>query len=358
MSQATASIANMSRTLYRAAVNAIVQAIQSLNSGAAGPAETYPYMWWADTTSGWLKQRNAGDTAWIKRIPLGTGARLDVASAATLDLDSAAVTSDYIRITGATGITAVTLADGQKRIALAGGAFLLTHGASLILPGAANYTTTAGDLIEFIGEASSVVRVMIWKGDGSAVSGIPSQTGNSGKFLTTNGTVASWAASASGITLSASVATTSGTSIDFTGIPAGVKRISICFNGISTNGASVPIIQIGDSGGIEVSGYLGGCSTSSGAGTSNANYTSGFGLIGAATVSANVLHGDLILKLADASTNSWIASGINSGSNTAFTNMTAGSKSLSPGPIDRVRLTTTGGTDTFDAGTASISWEF
>ena len=74
MSQATASIANMSRTLFRAAVNAALQALQSTNSGATAPSETYPYMLWADTTSGWVKQRNAADSAWIKRWPIGTGA--------------------------------------------------------------------------------------------------------------------------------------------------------------------------------------------------------------------------------------------------------------------------------------------
>lgn len=65
MSQATAAIANISRTLFRQAVNAITQAIQSLNSGLTTPTETYAYMWWADTTTGLLKQRNAANTGWI-----------------------------------------------------------------------------------------------------------------------------------------------------------------------------------------------------------------------------------------------------------------------------------------------------
>ena len=174
MSQATASIANQSRTLFRAAVNAIAQAIQSLNGGASAPTETYANMWWADATSGWLKQRDSANSAWIKRLPLGTGAAVDVASAATLDLDANAASSHTLRVTGTTTTTAITLADGQHRMLRAAGAWPITNGASLIVPGG-SYTCAAGDLILAIGEASGVVRLMIWKANGQAVVGVPSQ---------------------------------------------------------------------------------------------------------------------------------------------------------------------------------------
>lgn len=170
MSQATASIANQSRTLFRAAVNAIAQAIQSLNGGASAPTETYANMWWADATSGWLKQRDSANSAWIKRLPLGTGAAVDVASAATLDLDANAASSHTLRVTGTTTTTAITLADGQHRMLRAAGAWPITNGASLIVPGG-SYTCAAGDLILAIGEPSGVVRLMIWKANGQAVVG-------------------------------------------------------------------------------------------------------------------------------------------------------------------------------------------
>ena len=80
----------------------------------------------------------------------------DIASAATVDLDAA--TGDYLLITGTTAITAITLADGQRRRVRFGGILTLTHGASLILPTAANIATAAGDVAEFQGEAGSVVR--------------------------------------------------------------------------------------------------------------------------------------------------------------------------------------------------------
>ena len=50
-----------------------------------------------------------------------------------------------------------------------------------------------------------------------------------------------------------------GTSVDFTSIPSWVKRITILFNGVSVDSGTVgyPIIQIGDSGGLETAGYTG-----------------------------------------------------------------------------------------------------
>lgn len=92
--------------------------------------------------------------------------REDVASAATLNLDS--VTSDYLRITGTTTVPAVTLAAGQRRVAVAGGAFQLTNSASLIVQGGSDYTTTAGDLLLFFGESGGVVRVFVIQSSAAA----------------------------------------------------------------------------------------------------------------------------------------------------------------------------------------------
>jgi hypothetical protein len=53
-------------------------ALRSCHSGSSAPAATTPYMLWADTTSGWLKIRNAGDTAWLKVAPLATDSVLQL----------------------------------------------------------------------------------------------------------------------------------------------------------------------------------------------------------------------------------------------------------------------------------------
>ena len=154
-----------------------------------------------------------------------------------------------------------------------------------------------------------------------------------------------------GITLSTEQASTSGTSIDFTGIPTGIKRITIMFFGCSTNGTSVPLIQIGDAGGIEATGYLGASSNLS----AGVNFTTGWGLVTthAATV---VWHGAMTLSLEDSSDDSWVASGTIGISSAALVYSNGGSKSLSS-TLDRVRITTVGGTDAFDAGVINISYE-
>lgn len=65
MSQDDLSVANGSGAAVRADINSQLQALGTLMSGASGPSTTYAYMWWADTTNGRLKQRNAANTAWV-----------------------------------------------------------------------------------------------------------------------------------------------------------------------------------------------------------------------------------------------------------------------------------------------------
>lgn len=148
--------------------------------------------------------------------------------------------------------------------------------------------------------------------------------------------------------------TASGTSIDFTGIPSWVKKITICFTGVSTNGTSHIWIQVGDSGGVETTGYLGAGVILGGGVVDQANYGGGFGF--PAANAANIVHGSVTLCLADSSNNTWVASGNLALSNTAYVLSVAGSKATSAA-LDRVRITTVSGADTFDAGTLSIIYE-
>lgn len=80
----------------------------------------------------------------------------DVASASTINLDTA--TGDCVTVTGTTTITAITLAEGKEATIRFNGTLTLTHGASLVLPGAANITTAAGDMAVFRGYSAGVVR--------------------------------------------------------------------------------------------------------------------------------------------------------------------------------------------------------
>lgn len=146
--------------------------------------------------------------------------------------------------------------------------------------------------------------------------------------------------------LGTSQASTSGTSIDFTSIPSWITQITISFVGVSTNGTSNYLLQLGDSGGVETSGYLGSTWSSSAAtgvlGTTGAALT-------ASVAAASVCHGSVSLTLVDASANTWSISGSLGFSNSASIQTIAYSKSLSA-TLDRFRITTAGGTDAFDAG--------
>lgn len=149
--------------------------------------------------------------------------------------------------------------------------------------------------------------------------------------------------------------TTSGTTVDFTGIPSGVRRITIMFAGFSTSGTSNIMIQLGDSGGFETSGYLGATTTVASATPSSATITSGLPVTNA-IAAASILHGSVTLSLMNSAAFTWVSSGVTALSNAATTHIAAGSKSLSA-ELTQVRITTVGGSDTFDAGSINISYE-
>lgn len=65
MAQHDYNIANQSGLAFRQDLNNALAAIVSQNSGASEPSTTYAYQWWADTTTGLLKLRNAANSAWI-----------------------------------------------------------------------------------------------------------------------------------------------------------------------------------------------------------------------------------------------------------------------------------------------------
>jgi hypothetical protein len=158
------------------------------------------------------------------------------------------------------------------------------------------------------------------------------------------------------ITSGTAVASTSGTSIDFTSIPSWVKRITVLFNGVSTNGTSVKQIQLGTASSFENASYVGGSAYGgSGAGSLGSVTTTGFGIV--SNVAAETLHGSFIFSLLDASTNLWAMQGaVVNNTGTFYFYTCAGTKALAS-TLTRVRITTVNGTDTFDAGSINILYE-
>lgn len=185
--------------------------------------------------------------------------------------------------------------------------------------------------------------------DGSVVADdLASTLDLSGKTITL-------AAGTNTISAGTAVASTSGTSIDFTSIPSWVKRITVMFNAVSTNGTSLLQIQIGDSGGVETSGYNSGAATQASATLYTANVTTGFVLSVSNDGASSSRHGSYILSKLDG--DNWVGQGnIHESASYTIGYHCAGSKTLSA-TLDRVRITTVNGTDTFDAGSINILYE-
>lgn len=187
-------------------------------------------------------------------------------------------------------------------------------------------------------------------GDGSTYAN--TAAGTSGQVLQSNGASApTWVTLSGGITLATPVASTSGTSVTFTGIPAGTKRITMMFKGVSTDGTGDKLIRIGDSGGLETSGYVSvGASIISGT-AANGNATSGFVIY--SNSASHAISGSVILSLYDAATFTWAVQGVLCAPGSS-TFMTGGIKSLS---AELTQISFTAPPDNFDAGEINISYE-
>lgn len=153
------------------------------------------------------------------------------------------------------------------------------------------------------------------------------------------------------ITLGTAQNSTSGTAIEFTGIPSWVKRLTVMLDSVSLSSTASLLIQLGDSGGFENTGYSSTACVHATAGThAGTTATNGFVIFGNAGTQVHRGIADIV-KI---SGNSWIFSynGSMDGTNTSNS---GGTKTLSD-TLDRVRVTTTS-TDTFDAGSINIMYE-
>ncbi len=295
--------------------------------------------------------------------------------AATLSIDSLTATS--ITKNGSVALSAGDIQAGKMMLVeYDGTAFQLVnnivYGGSITNGNIVSLTSPLGVANGGSGAATFAANsVLLGNNTATFQTVAPSTSGN---VLTSNGTTWTSAAPSTGlataigqvpfstdgstftptqkITQSTAVATTSGTSIDFTSIPSWVKRITMMFNAVSTTG-SAPIVQLG-AGSITTSGYVSGfidvnAPNLCGVGTSTIGINfSGRNLAAA----ANSYYGTLIITALGS--NIWTATGGSVSSGVGYTG--GGSVTLS-GTLDRVRLTTANGTDTFDAGSVNILYE-
>jgi hypothetical protein len=130
-----------------------------------------------------------------------------------------------------------------------------------------------------------------------------------------------------------------------------VKRVTVLLSSVSTNGTAQLTIQLGAGSVDTASTYLGAVNNSTGSLTNN--FTGSFQIM-TVSAAAAVIQGKIEICLFGS--NIWVMSGLVSRSDTTSFFQSAGSKTLS-GTLDRVRITTSGGTDTFDAGSINILYE-
>jgi hypothetical protein len=239
----------------------------------------------------------------------------------------------YNTLTGGV-VTFTDLADapyaGAWAIVVANDAHVFTDGANIEVQGNANYTATAGDILLFTAKTITTFQMSVLKENGRAPV-------------------------AEVITLGTPQATTSGTEKDFGSIPAGTKRITINFYGVSSGGTSDFLVKIGDAGGLEETGYTSISIRTDTAGSAEATSTVGFAV--AYGDASATLSGSVVLELVDASAFTWVerhTCGHNNGSANRVVSG-SGRKALSD-TLTQLRVTTVSG-DTFDAGSINISYE-
>lgn len=176
----------------------------------------------------------------------------------------------------------------------------------------------------------------------------PASGGGTTNFLRADGTWASPGSGGVAIVRTAEVVTTSGTVVDWTGLPSDVHEIVIKARGISQSATDSFLVQLGTSGGFETTGYTSTSQLSS----SSVNSTSGFIVFDNAT--ANIQNFTMCIRRVG-STNLWVADGSQvfrtvSGAGGVF----AGEKTLA-GVLTQVRLRLTGSAS-FDAGAVSLDY--
>jgi hypothetical protein len=159
------------------------------------------------------------------------------------------------------------------------------------------------------------------------------------------------------ITSGTAVASTSGTSIDFTGIPSWVRRITVMLVDVSLSGTNNVAFQLGTSGGVVTSGYNAGAisvSTLTSSTTNGGGLATAFFFTTGAMTAASLTSGSVVFV--NVSGNTWVQTGTAYSSGAGRVHNSAGSVALG-GTLDRVRITAINGTDTFDAGSINILYE-
>ena len=214
----------------------------------------------------------------------------------------------------------------------------------------------AGTIVADTIQAAATSTLLIQTGNGApttAVSIDPTQNVTFAGNVAVTGS-STFTGNVIGAIKAATAVTASGTSVDFTSIPSTVERITVMFRGVSTNGSSFPLVQLGTSGGVVATGYTGAVLGINDANAiAGSNFTTGFSI---RTVSSSTASFSGTFVFTNLTGNTWVLSGNISDTADTRISISNGFIALS-GTLDRVRITTINGTDAFDAGTINILYE-
>lgn len=338
MAQHDYIIANQSGAAFRSDLNNGLAAIVSNNSGAAQPSTTYAYQWWADTTTGLFKIRNAANNAWIT---IGTLADVNLG---LLSLAGGTLTGALLADDSGTAALPAIAFDGDPDTGLfragANALGLATGGVERVEFGNTEVVFNDGGAdVDFRIEGDT--KPNLFKVDAGtdaiSVDGDLSVTGN------LSGTIRRGTA----------VTSTSGTAIDFTSIPSWVKRITLTFSGISLSGTDHILIRLSTGGTFATTGYTSTSNyTTSGGATGGTNSTAGALLFSG--TAANILTGSY--TFVNLTGNTWVGTGGHIYDNDGGFVGNGASKVTIGGTLDGIRITSAG-SNTFDAGTINVFWE-
>lgn len=312
-------------------------AIISGHSGSARPAYAVAGMIWEDTSVANETRLYFYDGAQDilvavvdtanDRVELAPQPLVDVASAGTTDIG--AVKSRNIRVTGTTTITSFgTIRAGTTKTVYFAAALTVTYNAtSLITPTGASLAVSAGDSIDLVSLGSGNWRVLRH---------VKSSQAN--------------------INYATPVVNPNTAAVLFTGIPAGVKRITAHITAMSFSAAGAGTVRLGVAGAVQNTSY-GTVATdfaNSAAQTIAAVDTTGVRVTQSS--STGPFSGAVVFERASSSGNVWTYKAFNTYGTSGSQTLTSGTVTLTGDP-DRLQFTTVAGTPLIN-GTMNISWEF
>lgn len=271
-----------------------------------------------------------------------------IASAATLNFTTSQ--AQFFSITGATDVAAVTMYEAQPVYAIAAGAFKLVNSTSLAIQGGADYTCAVGDVLCFIKDGAGNIHVFGIIPLANTANDPTLASDSASKAASTQ-----WVNDKALIITNAKINISTGSTFYEADIPSGVKNIKIIIVTASTSGTSNPILRLVTSSGVVSTGYVsrydGWAST-----PTTQSTTVGFGLTDT-SIATGSMSCTINIDYFDGLT--WKESHIGDGLSGPDNFLCAGSGYVTlTEDITKIRLTTINGTDTFDAGSMMVSWQY